>query len=156
MVYPLFFHCINSVFKQWFLHWSGCLLLAILEIILQSLYNLMNVLHFSCLLSYLKACKNMLLHETLCSNAHSLLRYVRVELCRRFLPLALCSNVLLVFLPKPSAILPHTVLTVLFGLSCELYFSTAISLFPFQLCAPSGAGSSVTQSSHHAEDLRGF
>lgn len=118
--------------------------------------HLMNVLHFSCLLSYLKACKNMLLHETLCSNAHSLLRYVRVELCRRFLPLALCSNVLLVFLPKPSAILPRTVLTVLFGLSCELYFSAAISLFPFQLCAPSGAGSSVTQSSHHAEVLRGF
>lgn len=31
--------------------------------------HLMNVLHFSCLLSYLKACKNMLLHETLYSNA---------------------------------------------------------------------------------------
>lgn len=27
MVYPLFFHCINSVFEQWGLRWSGCLLL---------------------------------------------------------------------------------------------------------------------------------
>jgi len=87
---------------------------------------------------------------------HSLLHYILVESCRRFLPLALCSNVLLVFLSKPSAILPHTVLTVLFGLSCELYFSAVISFFQFHLRVPSGTSSSVTQRSHHAEVLQGF
>lgn len=74
------------------------------------------------------------------------------------LPLALCSNVPLVFLSKPSAALPCTVLAVLFGLSCELYFSAVISFFQFHLLDPSlpvlsSTRSPVTQGSRHADVL---
>lgn len=42
------------------------------------------------------------------------------------LPFVLSSNVLLVFLSKPIVILPHAVLALLFGLSCEPCFSAVI------------------------------
>lgn len=111
MVYPLFFHCIDSVSKQWGLHWSGCLLLH-----WEFWKWMMNVQHSSCLLvlRFSGMQKHTPAWSTLPQHTAYGLTWARA-LWDVTLPLALCSHVLLVLLSKPSAICPRVVFAVLLG-----------------------------------------
>lgn len=107
MVYSLFFRCINSVFRQWVLHWSGCLLLYLDfgNAPAVSVRCLMNVQHFSCLSVLIRSSMQTrspawrpVQQGTACGSTSAR------ALCDVTPALALCSNVLLVLLAKPPAI----------------------------------------------------